>query len=108
MAETLDPEIKSIAARMGGSTAALCALIANSPWPTVRRSAVLGLSASSSPHACILAGLKDPISSVRLTSVEVVGESHGLLNPNQRKVVVQQLQNSSSIGLKPTECAPKA
>ena len=86
-----DPEIRAIAARVGGNAEVLCERLKSDPWPIVRRAAVLGLSASSEPSRCIEIGLNDKVSAVRLASVEVIGESHALLSPTKRTLVRDRL-----------------
>ena len=86
-----DPEIRGVVARLGGSPEQLCALIKSDPWPSVRRSAVYGMSATADPHRCVEAGLSDEVSAVRLASVEMIGESHVLLSETERATVIKRL-----------------
>ena len=88
-----EPELRSIAARLGGSSETLCKLIQNDPWPMVRRTAVQGLSATSNPQLCLGAALSDPMSSVRLASLETLSDSHGLLSETERQLVIKRLRS---------------
>lgn len=87
-----DPELRGIAASLGGSSETLCKLIQNDPWPMVRRSAVRGLSATSNPQLCLGAALSDPMSSVRLAGLETLSDSHGLLSGTVRQLVIKRLR----------------
>lgn len=87
-----EPEIRAIAARIGGSKEILCTLASSDPWPMVRESAIYGLSTSTKGVGCILKGLHDPSVEVRHASISVIAELAAQLSAIQTAQIITQLK----------------
>jgi hypothetical protein len=87
-----EPEIRAIAARVGGHVDMLCTLASSDPWPMVRAAAIYGLSTSTQGTDCILKGLNDASVPVRHASMSVIGERSTELSPIQTAQIITILK----------------
>ena len=87
-----EPEIRSIAARIGGPNEILCTLASADPWPVVRESAVYGLSVGAGGVKCISKSLDDSAVKVRLASIKVLSELAAQLSNLQRAHTITKLK----------------